>query len=61
MSVVGKALRSTAGIAGAVFGALGDVNVVLISQGASDTNLTFVVAAGDAPEALRRLHREFFE
>jgi aspartate kinase len=61
VSVVGRALRTTAGIARRVFQALGDVNVVLISQGASDTNLTFVVAAGDAHEALRRLHREFFE
>lgn len=61
LSVVGRGLRSTAGIAVRVFGALGDVNVVLISQGASDTNLTFVVAEGDAPEAVRRLHREFFE
>ncbi len=54
-------MRSTAGVAGRVFAALGGVNVVLISQGASDTNMTFVVAAGDAPEALRRLHKEFFE
>ncbi len=61
VSVVGRGLRSTAGIAVRVFGALGDVNVVLISQGASDTNLTFVVDANDAPEALRRLHKEFFE
>ena len=61
VSVVGRALRTTAGIAVRVFGALGDVNVVLISQGASDTNMTFVVAEADAPEALRRLHREFFE
>jgi aspartate kinase len=61
VSVVGKDLRSTAGIAGRIFGALGDVNVVLISQGASDTNVTFVVDADDAPEALRRLHTEFFE
>ncbi len=61
VSVVGRNLRSTAGIAVRVFAALGDVNVVLISQGASDTNLTFVVAEGDAPESLRRLHREFFE
>lgn len=61
VSVVGRNLRSTAGIAVRVFAALGDVNVVLISQGASDTNMTFVVAEADAPEALRRLHKEFFE
>ncbi|MDL2717355.1 MAG: lysine-sensitive aspartokinase 3 [Acidobacteriota bacterium] len=61
VSVVGRNLRSTAGIAVRVFAALGDVNVVLVSQGASDTNMTFVVAEGDAPEALLRLHKEFFE
>ncbi len=61
VSVVGKAMRTTPGIAVRVFGALREVNVVLISQGASDTNMTFVVDAKDAPEALRRLHREFFE
>lgn len=61
VSVVGKALRSTPGIAARLFGALSGVNVVLISQGASDTNLTFVVDEKDAHDALRRLHKEFFE
>ena len=61
VSVVGRKLRSTPRVAASVFGALGDVNVVLISQGASETNLTFVVEAKDGPEALRRLHRELFE
>ncbi|HEV8269346.1 MAG TPA: aspartate kinase [Thermoanaerobaculia bacterium] len=61
VSVVGRGLRTTAGIAARVFAALGDVNVVLISQGASDTNLTFVVDEKDAVIALRRLHAAFFE
>ncbi len=61
LSVVGKGIRTTPGVAARVFAALRDVNVVLISQGASETNITFVVDAGDAAEALRRLHREFFE
>lgn len=61
VSVVGKGLRTTAGIAARIFGALREINVVLISQGASDTNLTFVVAADDAGDAVRRLHVEFFE
>ena len=60
VSVVGRKLRSTPRVAASVFGALGDINVVLISQGASETNVTFVVEAKDAPEALRRLHRELF-
>jgi aspartate kinase len=61
VSVVGRKLRSTPRVAASVFAALGDINVVLISQGASETNLTFVVQASDAPEAVRRLHREHFE
>jgi aspartate kinase len=61
VSVVGKGLRTTPGVAARVFAAVRDVNVVLISQGASETNITFVVDAADAPEALRRLHRDFFE
>jgi aspartate kinase len=61
VSVVGRKLRSTPRVAASVFAALGEINVVLISQGASETNLTFVVEAKDAPEALRRLHHELFE
>ncbi len=60
VSVVGRALRTTPGIAARAFAALGGINVVLISQGASETNLTFVVAQGDAPAALNCLHEAFF-
>jgi aspartate kinase len=58
--VVGEGLRSTPGVAARIFGALGEVNVHLISQGASEINLSFVVAESDAHEAVRRLHRAFF-
>ncbi|HEV2147236.1 MAG TPA: aspartate kinase, partial [Longimicrobiaceae bacterium] len=58
--VVGAGLRSTSGVAGRVFEAVGDINVGLISQGASSVNLTFVVEEGRAAEAVRRLHAEFF-
>ena len=60
VSVVGKGLRTTPRVAGRIFSALGDVNAVMISQGASDTNVTFVVSADQSAEALRRLHAEFF-
>ncbi|MCK6684323.1 MAG: aspartate kinase [Thermoanaerobaculia bacterium] len=60
VSVVGQNLRSTSGIASRIFTALDAINVVLISQGASETNLTFVVEAENGAEALRRLHKEFF-
>jgi len=34
--------------------------VQMISQGASEINLTFVIDEDDVPEAVRRLHAEFF-
>ena len=43
-----------------VFGTLPDVNITLISQGASSINLTFVVAEAEVEPVVRRLHRGFF-
>jgi aspartate kinase len=59
--IVGEGLRSTPGIAGRVFSTIKDINVLLISQGASNINLTFVVEERHAEEAVRRLHAAFFE
>jgi aspartate kinase len=59
--IVGEGLRSTPGIAGRVFSTIRDINVLLISQGASSINLTFVVEQRHAAEAVRRLHAAFFE
>jgi aspartate kinase len=59
--VVGEGLRTTPGVAARIFASLPDTNVSLISQGASRVNLTFVVEAGRAPDAVRRLHAAFFE
>jgi len=58
--LVGDNIRYTPGIAARVFGALADVNVRMISQGASLRNLSLVVAEQDAPRAVRALHQEFF-
>ncbi|HEX9120228.1 MAG TPA: lysine-sensitive aspartokinase 3 [Terriglobales bacterium] len=58
--LVGEAIRETAGVAAKVFSALGDINVRMISQGASEINITFVIDEGDVPEAVRRLHGVFF-
>src|SRR5579864_3537371 len=58
--LVGEAIRDTAGVAAKVFTALGDINVRMISQGASEINITFVIDEGDVPEAVRRLHGVFF-
>ncbi len=58
--VVGEGLRRTSGIAARVFGLLPDVNISLISQGASSINLTFVVAGAEVQPVVRRLHEGFF-
>ena len=61
VAVVGLALRDTPGIAVRIFRAVQDINVEVISQGASAINVTFVVREESAFEAVRKLHREFIE
>jgi aspartate kinase len=61
VSVVGRGFIRQPGLAARVFQALREVNVVMISFGASDVNLSFVVAEADAERAVRLLHRDFFE
>ena len=58
--VVGEGLRGTPGIAARVFSAISDINVTLISQGASSINFTFAIEEERVEEAVRRLHQEFF-
>jgi aspartate kinase len=58
--VVGEGLREKAGIAARVFGELADVKIRMISQGASEINLTFVIEEDDVPQVVKRLHSTFF-
>jgi aspartate kinase len=58
--LVGENIRETPGVAAQVFDAIRDINVRMISQGASEINLTFVIDEADVPEAVRRLHARFF-
>ena len=58
--LVGENIREKAGVAAQVFSALEDINVRMISQGASEINITFVIDEADVPEAVRRLHKRFF-
>jgi aspartate kinase len=58
--LVGDNIRYTPGVAGRVFRAIEDINVRMISQGASLLNLSFVVAEPDLVRTVERLHREFF-
>ena len=59
--LVGQNLKYTPGIAGRIFGVLEDVNVLMISQGASRRNVSFVVEGADVEDVVIRLHRAFFE
>jgi aspartate kinase len=58
--IVGDNIRFTPGIAGRVFHALRHVNVRMISQGASELNITIVVAQSDLRAAVEALHAAFF-
>jgi aspartate kinase len=58
--LVGENLREIPGIAAHVFGELSDVKIRMISQGASEINLTFVIDEDQVPAVIQRLHRAFF-
>ena len=58
--IVGENIRTTPGVAGKVFTAIGDHNVRMISQGASEINITFVIEEDEVPDVVRRLHSAFF-
>ncbi len=58
--LVGENIRNTPGIAAKVFGAIGDVNIRMISQGASEINISFVIDEADVPAVVARLHEVFF-
>jgi aspartate kinase len=61
ISIVGEGLLNTPGIAARVFSVISDINVSMISVGASSVNLTFMVDEPRAAQAIQRLHKIFFE
>ena len=61
VSIVGTNLKDRPGIAAQVFGCLSDINIRMISQGASEINLSFVVGEEHADTAILRLHDHFFK
>ena len=58
--LVGEDIRGHSGIAGKVFTAIEHINVRMISQGASEINMSFMIEEDDAAEAIRSLHSTFF-
>ncbi|MBI4914056.1 MAG: lysine-sensitive aspartokinase 3 [Acidobacteria bacterium] len=61
VAVVGERLKHTPGVAGRALGALGGINVEMISMGANEINLSLVLRRSESEEALRRLHRALIE
>jgi aspartate kinase len=59
--MVGEDIRGQQGIAAQVFNAVRHINVRMISQGASEINMSFMIEEEDAEEALRSLHAAFFQ
>lgn len=61
VAVVGSGMRGTPGIAGRVFGAMGDVgiNVIAIAQGSTENNISLVVSSADGDDAVRAIHLSF--
>jgi len=58
--LVGENIRGLNGVAGQVFTAVSHVNLRMISQGASEINMSFMIDEEDVEEAVRSLHRHFF-
>jgi aspartate kinase len=61
VAVVGAGMAGAPGTGGRIFTALGKagINVMMISQGSSEVNISFVVRQEDGPRAVRVLHDEF--
>jgi aspartate kinase len=58
--LVGEDIRGHSGMAAKVFNAVKHVNVRMISQGASEINMSFMIDEKDVEEAVSSLHRVFF-
>ena len=58
--LVGNNLKYTPGVARRAFGSLSEINVLMVSHGASNINFSFIVDEKDATTAVQRLHADFF-
>lgn len=62
VAIVGENMKHTPGIAGKLFGTLGrnGINVIACAQGASETNISFVIRLDSLRKALNVIHDSFF-
>lgn len=62
VAIVGEKMRHTPGVAGKLFGTLGrsGISVIACAQGASETNISFVVDGRSLRKSLNVIHDSFF-
>jgi aspartokinase/homoserine dehydrogenase 1 len=62
IAVVGSKMKSTSGVSGKFFHALGrnGINIVAIAQGSSEINISAVISRQDESKALNAVHEAFF-
>ena len=62
VAVVGEKMKSTTGIAGKLFRIMGlnGINIIACAQGASETNISFVIKKASLRKALNVIHDSFF-
>ena len=58
--LVGTNLKYTPGVARRAFGSLADINILMVSHGASNINFSFLIDEKDANAAIQKLHADFF-
>lgn len=58
--LVGNKLKYTPGVARRAFGSIADINILMVSHGASNINLSFLVDEKDANATVQNLHADFF-
>jgi len=63
VSLVGDGMRDRLGVVGGFAGALASigVSIVALAQGSTERNISAVVAAAEAPRAVRHVHAQLFE
>ncbi len=61
VSAVGAGMKGTPGVAARIFEAVAkkNINVVMIAQGSSELNISFLVKRKQGPQAVRAIHEEF--
>lgn len=61
ISAIGDGVKETSGLASRYFGILENINIQMVSIGASEVNISVVVNSGELELALNLLHDEFFK